>query len=263
MTRDEEAILAANRKEVYLSAISALERGFRNIEQQVPKPEEVKFGNYSRFRYPNQEIEAAIFLKLARLISLVKTLDLLLDHGRVQELCILQRSVEETNEDILFLSLAITENDRTPKHDQFLSEFWTEDYTDPDDPIRSRIPKGYSRGNVRSYINRALKQPDPSTMDQIGRSIYEMYSGFLHGSAPHIFELFDENTQVFRSDGIKGSMRLIDYILDAQNSFYRSLLSLQCTIKAFGLAELLDEVKSDIDTFVLAIGKADLLRDPK
>jgi hypothetical protein len=260
VTRDEEIRHARQRKGIYVRAIAALEKAFRLIEADAPKPTEVTRGNHLAFRYMEPSAEAAIFLKLARLVSLVHGLELLIDHGRVQEQCILQRSIEETNEDIVFLCLSILGGEQTDRHAEFLTEFWKEDYSDPSDPVGSRIPRGYSRKGIRSYNNRALAQPNPSGADGAGRSIYEMYSGFLHGSAPHIMELFDENNGRFSSGSISGSVRFTDYILDAQNSFYRSLLSAAFVAKAFGLPDTLEFVQNEISAFIEQVGRENLLK---
>ena len=254
MSRLNEAQEAARRRPIYHRTFAGLESAFRRIEKHVPNPIETTHGRRLVYRYSEQTIEAAIFLKFARVVSLTRGVLLLLDAGHVQEQCILQRSIEETNEDILFLCLAITQQKFTEKHEDFLREFWKENYADPDDPVGSRVPRAFSRRGIRSFINRALGQDNPSLADVTSRSVYEMYSGFLHGAAPHIVELFDERRGHFLLDGISSQERFIDYILDAQNSLYRTLLSAAIVTKAFGLLEELAFIQSVIDQFTKEIG---------
>lgn len=258
MSRADEARRAAERKPAYVRAVAALEEAFRRIEADAPQPSEIERGGHVIFRYEDQRTEAAIFLKLARLVSLIHALELLVDHALVQEQCIIQRSIEETNEDIMFLCLSINGGKATDRHVEFLAEFWKEDYTDPADPVKSRVPRGYSRKGIRSYNNRALGQDRPSSADEIGRSIYEMYSGFLHGSAPHIMELYDENERRFSFRGISNSVRHIDYIFDAQNSFYRALLSAIFVTKALGLPDILAFVQEEVRVFIEQVGLENL-----
>lgn len=254
MSRIDEINDASRCKEIYVSATLAIEKIFRELEAGAPKPVEVRTGDISRFRFKDMVPEAAIFLKLARLVSLIRTLELLLSHARVQEQCIIQRSIEETNEDIVFLSLAVTKGELTEKHGKFLEEFWKEDYSNPADPIGTRIPRGFSRKGIGAYNSRALGQDNPSDTDHASRAIYEMYSGFLHGAAPHIMELYDENTGQFSDGSIASSVRSVDYILDAQNSFYRSLLSCQMAAKALGNSAALALSEAETSRFIVAIG---------
>jgi hypothetical protein len=105
MTRDEEIAAAAGRRPIYLGAIRALEGAFRKLEPLLPPPTETDVTGRPVFRYAEQLIEQAIFLKFARLISLLVALDLLIDRGLIQEQGVLQRAIDETDEDILFLGL--------------------------------------------------------------------------------------------------------------------------------------------------------------
>ena len=160
----------------------------------------------------------------------------------------------------MFLALAVTEGNRTEKHDRFLEEFWKEDYEDAGNPVVSRIPRAFSRKGIRPFVNRALAQEDPSTADAVSRTVFEMYSGFLHGAAPHITELYDEHAERFLVDGIATNERYIDYILDAQNSLYRSLLSVAVVSKAFGLKGELELAQSVIAQFVRDLGPEWILK---
>jgi len=52
---------------------------------------------------------------------------LLLSHGFVQEQAVLQRTIDETNEDIDFLVYAVTNDTVTELHERFLEAFWEEE----------------------------------------------------------------------------------------------------------------------------------------
>ena len=184
---------------------------------------------------------------------------MLIEHGFVQEQGILQRAIDETNENIFFLCVAVTNNEQTALHNNFLSEFWKEDYSDPSQPVASRIPRGQPRrSKIRAFLNRVFGQPNPSGADAVGRTISEMYSGFVHGAAPHILELFDERSLKFSLSGIRHSVRHIDYVLDAQNAYYRSLHSGVMVSKALGFADVLADVTIALDEFRSQIGLENL-----
>ena len=247
---------------MYLHAANAVERVFRAVEHLSPKPEMMSWGDSIKFRFVIKNEYSALFLKLARLSSLLNTLLFIVRQGRVQEQGIIQRVIEETEEDINFLALAICGNGLTEKHNDFLTEFWKEDYADPNDPIGTRIPRAYTRRGIRPFINRAQEQENPHLADDAGRTIYEMYSGFLHGAAPHILELFDPESGRFEVDGMGMTSIHIDYIHDAGNSYYRGMLAAGMTVKAFGLAEILPSLLEDIQRFEAAIGIENLQKAP-
>lgn len=247
--------MASQRRPIYLNALQALQLAFRKIESEFPPPAEASIGASTNFRFTEQRIEEAIFLKFARLLSLLSALDLLIQEGFIQEQGILQRAIDETNENILFLGVAVTNDERTLLHDDFLAEFWKEDYSDPSQPVASRIPRGQPRrSKIRAFLNRLFGHPNPSNADAVARTISEMYSGFVHGAAPHILELFDETSSKFSLNGISHSIRHIDYVFDAQNAFYRSLQSGLVVSKALGFANVLADVTAALDEFRAKIG---------
>jgi hypothetical protein len=235
----------------------------RLIEQSELHPELVDRCGHKAVRYVRQTSEEALILKFARLVSLNSTLLSLVEMGRVMEQGIIQRSIEETNEDIYFIGLNLTEEEKSEKYEGMISEFWKEDYEDPNDPVGTRIGRAYSRRGIRSHINRALGQEDPSTADAVSRSVYEMYSGFLHGAAPQILEIYNYEDRRFETDGISGTNRHIDYVFDAQNSIYRSLLSMGVIGKAFGSESLFDLAIEERDRFERATGSDQIFKKSK
>jgi hypothetical protein len=259
MTREEEIAAAGVRRPIYLQAIRDLEGAFRKLELLVPRPTETHVSGRLVFRYTEQLIEQAIILKFARLISLLVALDLLIADGLIQEQGVLQRAIDETDEDILFLGLAMTNGLRTELHDDYLKQFWQEDYGDASQPVATRIPRGQTRrSKIRAFLNRAVGQPDPSTSDAVGAVLHSVYSGFVHGAAPHLMELFDENGGRFMLSGISSNVRLVDYILDAQNVYYRALMSGVVASRGLGSQEASADLVLAVNRFQAAIGIEEL-----
>ncbi len=244
------------------SGVDSLEAFCRIIESSNLKPEIVKHGDLEAVRFVNKTPEEALLLKFARLVSMNRAMLLLMDYGFVQEQAAIQRSIEETNEDILFLTVNITGTASSEKFASFLDEFWKEDYEDPRDPVGTRVPRAFSRRGIRSFLNRYPKQEDPSTADQNGRSIWEMYSGFTHGAAPQILELYDYENRSFLVNGLVGTNRHLDYVFDAQNSVYRSLISAGAVAKSFGSEELLSFATGETQKFTKSIGLEKLEKQP-
>ncbi len=256
-------LIEANRRLlIYRSAAKVLTQFLRSLETSELHPEIVDRAGHEAVRYVDLTSQEALILKYARLVSLTDTLLLLVEAGKVQEQGIIQRAIEEVNEDILYISLNVTGSAKSDKFDNYLEEFWKEDYADPSDPVGTRIGRGYSRKGIRSFISRALNQPDPSTADANSRSIYEMYSGFTHGAAPQILEIYNYDDQRFETEGIRGTNRHLDYIFDAQNSIYRALLSMGLIAKAFGSQDMFDAAIEHRNKFEELIGLDSILKNP-
>lgn len=137
-----------------------------------------------------------------------------------------------------------------------------EDFTDPLNPIGSTTRRPtISRKRIRAFINRAQGQKNPSQADAVGRSLYFVYSGFVHGAATQISELFDHRTRRLRLSGLKDHERYLDYVRDAQNYFYRGLFSVAIAAKALGSVEVLSAVSIATKAFAGAIGIEDLEKE--
>ena len=71
-----------------------------------------------------KNIYQAIIQKLAHVQSAVRSAQLPLNNGFVQEQTIIHRTIDETNEDIMFLVYAVTNDRITDLHKRFLEAFW-------------------------------------------------------------------------------------------------------------------------------------------
>lgn len=123
--------------DLYLETLAVLHPAFQVLENKIEKPVLVKRGSYYVFRYKNQTIQAAVIQKLARLISGLHASLLLLQGGFVQELGAIFRTLDEFNEDILFLCQAIRTGELTELHQKYLDTFYQEEFKQPDNPFLS------------------------------------------------------------------------------------------------------------------------------
>jgi hypothetical protein len=140
----------------------ALRLGFSAIEAVAPKPTARLRSGHFEVRYDDPTVELALFLKLARSISLLGALRIMVEHGRIQEQGILQRAIDETDEDILFLSSG-HQNGLEDIHHQFLEAFWAEEFKDPTKPMKHTRRESVPRRKIQAWNNRQLDVPDPST----------------------------------------------------------------------------------------------------
>ena len=93
-----------------------LERAFRLLEARVPAPIRKDWKDGYVFRYAERTIHQAIVQKLARRISGLHAIYVLLAQGLFQEQGMVQRALDEIDEDIIFLSLGVIHGELTQRH---------------------------------------------------------------------------------------------------------------------------------------------------
>ncbi len=217
--------------------IALMDAMFSDFESSMPnKPAPVVLSYGPVYRCQEKDIYAAVVLKLARVLSLVRAALLLCSRGYVQEQAIISRTIDETNEDILFLTHATTNGEITELHERYLEAFWEEEIDDSGEILKSAQKRPMiPRQKIHAYLAR-IEGPDldPSTRQQVTRSISKTFSGFVHGAAPQIMDLYYGDPPKFHTHGMIGTYRHQEYIEDVWNYVYRSFLSFGFVAKALG-----------------------------
>jgi hypothetical protein len=234
----------------YHKLLNAMEQALRTFESRLSKPEFVRRGpNNEAARLPKQDIEHAIFLKLVMIASGLDAAMILHRHGHTFEQGALSRMVDEANEDVIFLAFGILKQDHTPRHDQFLEEFWAEEWSDPKNVIGSHRPRNPVPRDKISAYNARHHGGDWSTGHKTTMFLARAYSGFVHGAAQHLMDLYHEGTETFSVRGMLGTPRIIGAREDLWNYVYRGGLSFGFAAAAFGSQEQLDLMKQHLETF--------------
>ena len=189
-------------------ALRLMDKTFHDLFNALPnKPKWVKLptGQYG-WRFEERRMAQAIILKLVRVQSTLWAAKLLLDNGFVQEQSILGRTIDETNEDILFLCCAAFYGP-TKLHVDYLEAFWQEEFSKPGDIVDSQQGRPMvSRKKIQKYIANTKK---PITYKTI-RFLYKVYSGYVHGAAPHIMDMYCGNPLRFHTKGVLSTSRIED-----------------------------------------------------
>ena len=107
-------------------AIEAMTKAFLCLEKSLLPPQRVWHRNSFKFRYLRKGVHEALVQKLARSISGLNAVSVLINSGYVQEAGVLFRTLDEIQEDIFFLATAETNGARTERHDQYLEAFYAE-----------------------------------------------------------------------------------------------------------------------------------------
>lgn len=229
----------------------------KEFGQSVPQPEFVELSYGPAFRYTDKNIYQAMIQKLARVQSAVRAAQVLLENGFVQEQAILHRVIDETNEDIMFLALAVTNGTITDLHERFLEAFWEEEIDESGNIIdspqkRPMIP----RQKIRAYLAKVEGvELDENRGIEIYRTISKAYSGFVHGASPQIMDMYGGNPPHFHANGMLGTPRMAEHSDDLWNYMYRSFISHMAVAKAFGAEKQLEVMYEWKTTFEMNEGK--------
>lgn len=178
------------------------------------------------------------------MVSNLNAAQLLLDRGFVQEQAALQRMLDEGDEDITFLSLAIICDDLSDLHKRYLSAFWEEEFDNPSPLNSTQKRSNISRKNINAWIARnELSGVDESTAVTLTTTIHKTYSGYIHGASPHIMDLYGGNPARFHMDGMLGTPRHTEHNDDLLNYYYRGIAAFAFAAKAFGDEKLFDSIR--------------------
>lgn len=224
----------------------ALVQAFMKIEKSVPPPqlEETKTG--TRHRFVEKLPQQAIVAKLARSVSGIRSVWLLLNGGMTQEAAALQRTLDEIGADVMFLTGPLTIGEKTPDHDRFLDEFFQEEFEDGLTPLdspqkRNRVP----RKKIRAYNARTFTAGNDShTASTVVATIDDLYSGFIHAAGVHVLDMYGGDPPRFQIEGLSGTSRADEAIADFRNYLHRGLVDMAFGAKAVGLDVLFDSLRS-------------------
>jgi hypothetical protein len=241
---------------LFHQALRVMRQAFRRMEQQVPPPRMMPWTNHFVFRHVERTIQQALIQKLARIVSGLHAVDILLMNGFVQEQGVLNRTLDEIGEDITFLAAALTNDTVTDLHKQYLDAFFAEEFDNPGNPIASTQKRNYPpRRKIRAYITRVLGAGiNPSRALDASETISKAYSGYVHAASPQIMDMCGGNPPRFFLTGMNGTPRVAEHVEDAWNYYYRGLLATTVVAKALGDAKLVGHLYRCIAQFEDASG---------
>lgn len=228
-------------EKLFAEALIVLGNAFRRLERQVPLPMPQKWGDGYVFRCREKDVYQAIVQKMARLVSGLHAILCLHRHGFLQEQGVIQRTVDELVEDIFFLIGAIHQKKLQPLHEDFLANFFAEEFDSEKPRVVLPKPPQVVRKKIRAYIVRTLNpQANPSKALDVHSIVANAYSGYVHAVSPHIMDMYAPDQQRFLVQGMLGTPRMEDHKDDAWNYYLRGMFAVQAASKAFGDASLVD-----------------------
>ncbi|ARU28686.1 hypothetical protein [Cellvibrio sp. PSBB006] len=231
---------------IYHETKSFLQNSFRAMEASIPSPIRVKYGErwVLRYREEHRCLELAIIQKLARYISGLNASLLLLESGYTQELGAIFRTLDEFQQDIVFLALPIVGGIKiTETHKKYLEQFFQEEFDNPESAILSTQKRDLvPRKKILAIIaNSAQGGLNPHDQREISRTLSQTYSGYVHGASCHICEMIGGNPPHYFLSGMAGTYRQGEFAYNYWDYAYRGLISLVLTAKALGEVEIVDQ----------------------
>ncbi len=195
---------------------------FEDLQALIPPPQWLLVGEHYNWHYTERSPAQAMLLKLGRQISGANALNLLIGNGFIQEAGSLQRSLDEINEDILFIALGLSAGGWTENHDAYLEYFWTDT---PGQPIQ--------RKRIRAYVNRVFdEQLNPSSADAVGRELYSAFSDFVHARSGPIIGLIIGPPPRFDLNGVQHPGQIQAFVDQAPTYGFRCLASATAVAQA-------------------------------
>lgn len=224
--------------------IDVCQEAFDALSQVTDSPELQEQPVGAVYRYQNQTIETAIVQKLARLISSMNACLILYDSGLYQEMFTIMRTMDEFSEDIIFLSIAVGEDEISELHQRYLREFFQEEFDNPENPLtstqqRDRVP----RRRILAAIAAMEENPvNPSDSQELHRTINNSMSGYVHGSSVHILDMYGGNPPKYHLHGMENTPRQGSALEYLWGYIYRSFLSFGIAAVKFNQADLIEEL---------------------
>lgn len=227
--------------EGYDQTFQDMEDSVHDLVALVPQPKLVETKMGPVFRYEERLPEQAVVLKLVGLVSTLRAAQLLLHRGFVQELGMLERVIGDLHQDVLFLLTGHEDSALKTRYQRFLEDFWQEEF-DADTAIASTQKRGMvPRQKIRAHISRfTSKIPgfkgDQSQLTENLRTVDKAQSGYIHGAAPHLLDLFGGSPPRFQfhMNGMLGTVRESEHREQFWNYVYRSICTFSLASHAFG-----------------------------
>ena len=162
------------------------------VEERFPKPELVNVNGVPQWRYRTFKLEHMCLLRAVRILSAFHAIRELLRTGFVQEISVLLRTINEFQEDIVFLTENYPTTQLSHQQQRFMDEMGKEEYYDPNHPFATQITREPPiRRKIKASVARFLTPVvNPSDSQKTAQIVTDLLSGYVHGAYPHIMELY-------------------------------------------------------------------------
>ena len=206
MSYKKSGFLNRNEELVFQQALDHIDKTIKYLLPSLSYPRIKTTGEgVNAFQFSEKDSRHAIVLKLVGFTSNLRAGMLLINHGFFYQWSALKRSLYEAAEDIGFLLVGDQEDNHDQLHDRFLGVFYEGDLDDKGDLKKESIHP-VQRSEIRRFLidhyedvdRLAEGMPAP---EEFTRALYRLGSGYIHGRAAHIMSLYDQEMNLFHTDG--------------------------------------------------------------
>jgi hypothetical protein len=233
------------RDDGYDEALTLMENYVHHLADQVDAPHlttvsKIAYG----YRYAEKGAVQAMLQKMARLVSALRAVRILLAHGFVAEQAAVCRIADEASEDIQFLALGLMHGE-TEVHKAFIDAFNLEEFEDAERLTQTATKRpNIPRDKIHAYLTRNPSAgSDPSTGKAAMKVLHKAYSGYVHGASPHIMETYGGNPPRFHMNGMLGTPLLDSHVDGFWDYMMRGLMSFAMVAKASGHEKLFESIR--------------------
>ena len=253
---DKRFLFNAKMPHLQFEAVEVMSQAFRRMEAAIVAPQQIPYRDSFVFRYANKGIHEALIQKLARSISGLNAVAVLISAGYVQEAGVLFRTLDEIQEDIFFLASAETNGARTDRHTQYLDAFYSEAvFSRPDGSLNVPKPNLVARKKIRAHTMNVLgRGVSVSKLLAASESIGTAYSGYVHAASENIMDMYGGDQPHFHTQGMLGTPRVASSAREAENYIYRGLMATVVVAKAFRDVSLVGTLYEFLDMYESANG---------
>lgn len=230
--------------EAFDQILPMLRNAFRLLENKLSPPVLRKVYDRIYPRHHEKSASYAALQKLARYLSGLRALQILLSYRMLQEDGVIKRTLDELQEDIIFLVMDPINPEESALRERFLTAFYQEEFDETVPPIDStRTRDQIRRKKIRAYIERRQASAVPKGK-QAASIVYQAYSGYVHAASPHIMEMCSFNSLRFSLDGSENVELFESHVRDAVNYFVQGFYVVAAMASKLGKPKLYQDFKS-------------------
>ena len=200
---------------------------------------------HQRFRYENETLEVACFLKAVRVMYGLNALISIMEAGFPFEAGVIIRSLDEAYNDIHFL-LENYPNDLSSHQKKYLAAFFQEEFVDPADTTKGNNPRNrINNKKIHAAVAREVKEySNPSDHQKMTQTISNAFSGYVHSAYPHIMEFYGGNPPSYNFKGLCGTPVIEVWELQLIQTFYHAGLAIAAIAGAYENVKVVNDLYS-------------------
>jgi hypothetical protein len=236
---EEKEIFEIIDKQCY-PALKLFEKTIRFIESKYDKPIFVQEENHKAWRYKEIGRENICIIRSVRIISGLFACFELLKKGFVQELLSIMRTINDFQQDIIFL-LENYKNELSKNQNELIQNIITDTFNNRKIPLKgvksiSTISRDKIMASQSRRLNSLINQADSKKIEEIDSDVFSRY---VHASYECVMEMYGGQPPFsnYYMEGLLGTPRIYQgaqqIVIFVSRQF--NVMNLQCI--CFGLAE--------------------------